>query len=109
MNLEMRSAHMGASVPEAPPPPVSAPDEDSMIVEDQLTHNFMPNPDRTTKGRVLRRSAKCEQKLEMILCSKLPMTLTSRFIRRLRLNDKSLFVRIVFFFEYGNLIGWGYR
>ena len=64
----MRCAHIGASAPEAPPPPtVSAPDEDSMIVEDQLTHNFMPNPGRTTKGRVLRRSAKCEQKLEMIL------------------------------------------
>ena len=33
---------MGASAPEAsPPPPVSAPDEGSMIVEDQLIHNFM--------------------------------------------------------------------
>ena len=39
----------------------------SMIVEDQLTHNFMPKPDRTTEGRILRRIAKCEQKLEMIL------------------------------------------
>ena len=41
--------------------------EGSMIVEDQLTHNFMPKPDRTTQGRILRRSAKYEQKLEMIL------------------------------------------
>ena len=41
--------------------------EGNIIVEDQLTHNFMPKPDRTTQGRILRRSAKCEQKLELIL------------------------------------------
>ena len=62
-----QGAGYGGFDPRSPPPPVSAPDEDSMIVEDLLTHNFMPNPDRTTKGRVLRRSAKCEQELEMIL------------------------------------------
>ena len=38
-----------------------------MIVEDQLTHNFKPKQDRTTQGRILRRSAKCEQNLEMTL------------------------------------------
>ena len=39
----------------------------SMIVEDQLTHNFMPKSDHTTQGRILCCSAKCGQKLEMIL------------------------------------------
>ena len=37
--------------------------EGNMIVEDKLTHNF----NRTTQGRILRRRAKCEQKLAMIL------------------------------------------
>ena len=36
--------------------------EGNVIVEDQLTHNFKAQkPDRTTQGRILRRSAKCEQ------------------------------------------------
>ena len=59
-----------------------------MIVEDQLAHNFMPKPDRTTQGRMLRRSAKCEQKLEMTLLYAAHDT------------DEQV---------YGNLIGWGYR
>ena len=37
------------------------------IVEDQLTHNIKPKPDGTTQGRILRRTAKCEQKLKVIL------------------------------------------
>ena len=44
--------------------------EGNVIVEDQLTHNFkrrIGKPDRTTQGAVLCRSAKCEQKLEMIM------------------------------------------
>ena len=60
----------------------------NMIVEDQLAYNLMPKPDRTTQGRILRRSAKCEQKLEMILFLAAPDT------------NKQV---------YWNLIGWGHR
>ena len=72
---------MGASAPEAPPPPtpVSAPDEGSMIVEDQLTHNFMPKPDHTTKDRVYAAEQNVSRSWKWF-CSKLPMTLTSRFM-----------------------------
>ena len=41
--------------------------EGNVIVEDQLTHNFKRRSRTAPPGRILRRSAKCEQKLEMIL------------------------------------------